>query len=257
MPQIHSSAVVSTKAQIDNDVEIGPFCYIEDDVVIESGTRIFNHVTVYSGARIGKNNQIFPGTVIAAIPQDLKFGGEYSQLILGDNNTIRESVTLNRGTGSGGKTIIGDNNLFMAYSHAAHDCTIGNNCIFANSVALGGHVTLEDYVILGGLTGIHQFVNLGAHTMIGACSMVVKDVIPYALFSGDPLQYKGMNIIGLRRRGFSEAQLAVLKKSYQLIFSSGLNVTQAVEKIKAELEMTEHVMHLLSFISSSSRGIAK
>jgi UDP-N-acetylglucosamine acyltransferase len=257
MSKLHPTAVIDDKASIADNVEIGPFCYIEGDVSIGRGTRIMNNVTILAGTRLGEENLIFPGAVIGAIPQDLKFAGEDTEVIMGSRNRIREFVTINRGTIATGKTEIGNANLFMAYSHAAHDCVIGNNCILANSVALGGHVTLEDYVIIGGLSGVHQFVKIGMHTMIGASSMVVKDVVPYALFSGDPLEYKGLNIVGLNRRGFTKEQIESLKNSFKYIFNSGLNTSQAVEKIKSAEDNTEESSYLLSFIEKSSRGIAK
>ena len=257
MPKIHSSSVVSSQAEIADDAEIGPFCLVEDNVVIGSGTKLFNHVSVYNGARIGKNNKIFAGAGISAIPQDLKFGGEYTEVIIGDNNSIRECVTIHRATVHAGKTVIGNDCLLMAYSHVAHDCTLADNCIIANSVALAGHVHLEEFAILGGLTGVHQFVKVGKHCMIGAHSMVVKDVPPYALYSGNPLEFEGLNVKGLRRRDFSPDAIDLLKQAYNLIFKSGLNVSQAVEKIKLELTLTEEINNLLSFIESSSRGISK
>jgi UDP-N-acetylglucosamine acyltransferase len=257
MPLIHNTAVVSKKAQIDDDVEIGPFCFIQEDIVIGKGSKLLNNVTIYSGTRIGEKNTIFPGAVLGAVPQDLKFAGEYSELIIGNNNIIRECVTLNRGTKASGKTVVGNNNLFMAYSHVAHDCIVGTNCILANSVALGGHVTIEDYAILGGLVGVHQFVRVGSHVMIGANSMVVKDIVPYSLFDGDPIKYNGINTVGLRRRGFTEEQIETIKKCYTYLYSSGLNVTQAVEQIRSTVTKTQEVNHILSFIKNSTRGIAK
>jgi UDP-N-acetylglucosamine acyltransferase len=257
MSTIHPTAVVNKEAEIADDVEIGAFCYIEGNVKICNGTKLMNSVTVLAGTRLGEGNVVFPGAVLGAIPQDLKFTGEESELIIGNRNRIRESVTINRGTKASGRTEVGSDNLFMAYSHVAHDCVVGDNCILANSVALGGHVVLEDFVILGGLSGLHQFVKIGAHTMIGASSMVVKDVLPYALFSGDPLEYKGLNIIGLNRRGFGKEQIEPVKESFRLLFNSGLNVSQAVEKIKSSIEQTEEVIYLISFIEASGRGISK
>lgn len=258
MSKIHSSSIISPKAQINDDVEIGPFCFIEDDVIIGKGCRLLNHVTIYSGSRIGDNNKFFPGAVIGAVPQDLKFDGGFSEAIIGSNNIFRECVTVSRGTHSTDKTIIGDNGLFMAYAHVAHDDRIGNSCILANSVALAGHVHVEDQVILGGLVGVHQFVSIGKHSMIGAHSMVVKDVPPYTLFSGNPLCYEGLNIIGLRRRGFSTETIINLKRAYTLLYSSGLNVTQAVNKIQEDSNCnTKEIQELLSFIGNSRRGLSK
>lgn len=258
MSKIHNSSIVSKKAQISDDVEIGPFCLIEDDVLIGKGCKLLNHVTIYSGSRIGDNNKFFPGATIGAVPQDLKFDGGFSEAIIGNGNTFRECVTVSRGTHSTDKTIIGDNGLFMAYSHVAHDDRIGNNVILANSVALAGHVHIEDQVILGGLVGVHQFVSIGKHSMIGAHSMVVKDVPPHTLFSGNPLSYEGLNIIGLRRRGFTTETINNIKRAYTLLYSSGLNVTQAVNKIQEEFNCDiQEIKELLLFIQNSRRGLSK
>jgi len=257
MTNIHSTAIVSNKAEIGNDVEIGPFCVIDDNVKIGNGCKLYNNVSVFKYTTMGEKNLIFPGVVLGAAPQDIKFDGGFSELIIGSNNTIRECVTMSRGTHATDKTIVGDNSLFMAYSHVAHDDRIGNGCILANSVALAGHVHLEDQVILGGLVGIHQFTTVGKHTMIGAHSMVVKDVPPYCLFSGNPLNYEGLNVIGLRRRGFSAESITLLKTVFTLLYSSGLNVTQAVNKIKAEFKVENEVAEVLHFIEISRRGLSK
>ena len=250
MPEIHSTAIISSKAEIASDVEIGAFSIVESGVIIGEGTKIFNNVTINTGARIGKNNKIYQGSVISAHPQDLKYAGEPTEIIIGDRNVIRECVTISRATAEVGKSFIGDNCLFMAYSHAGHDCLIGSNCILANSVAIAGHVEIEDNVRLGGLVGIHQFVKIGAYTMVGAHSMVVKDILPYGLFSGNPLEYEGLNVIGLKRAGFTDETIETVKKAYKLIYNSGLNVSQAVKKIKSELAQTD-------FIEKSNRGISK
>ncbi len=257
MSKIHPTAIVSPEAKISSDVEIGPFAIIENDVEIGEGTVVHNNANIKTGARIGKNNIIYPYSVLAAIPQDLKFKGQYSQLVIGDNNTIREFVTISRSTIEGNKTVVGNNCLFMANSHTGHDCVIGDNCIVVNSVALAGHVVLEDNVVLGGLVGVHQFCKIGRNTMVGAHSMVVKDVPPYALFSGNPLQYEGLNIVGLKRKGFKPQTIEDLKKAYKLIYSSGLNVSQAVKKIKSDLHQVEEIKHLLRFIEDAGRGISK
>lgn len=258
MAKIHPSSVVSSKAQISDDVEIGPFCVVEDDVIIGSGSKLLNHVTIYNHSRIGENNKFFPGTVIGAVPQDIKFDGGFSEAIIGNNNTFRECVTVSRGTHATDKTTIGDNCLFMAYAHAAHDCRIGSNCILANSVALAGHVHVEDTVIIGGLVGIHQFVSIGKHSMIGAHSMVVKDVPPFGLFSGNPLYFEGLNIIGLRRRGFSDDSITAIKKTYMLLYKSGLNVTQALERIQNDSSLnSSEVSDILTFIKNGRRGLSK
>ena len=257
MSKIHPTAVVSPEAKISSDVEIGPFAIIENDVEIGEGTVVHNNANIKAGARLGKNNIIYPYCVLAAIPQDLKFKGQNSQLVIGDNNTIREYVTISRSTIEGSKTVVGNNCLFMANSHTGHDCVIGNDCIVVNSVALAGHVVLEDNVILGGLVGVHQFCKIGRNTMVGAHSMVVKDVPPYALFSGNPLQYEGLNIVGLRRKNFKPETIEEVKKAYNLLYNSGLNVSQAVQKIKSDLHQTEEIKNLVAFIENTGRGISK
>jgi UDP-N-acetylglucosamine acyltransferase len=257
MSKIHPTAIVDPEAKISSDVEIGPFAIIENDVEIGKGTIIHNNANIKNGARIGKNNIVYPYSVLAAIPQDLKFKGQYSQLVIGDNNSIREFVTISRSTIEGNKTVVGNNCLFMANSHTGHDCVIGNNCIVVNSVALAGHVILEDNVVLGGLVGVHQFCRIGRNTMVGAHSMVVKDVPPYALFSGNPLHYEGLNVVGLRRRNFKPETIEEIKKAYNLLYNSGLNVSQAVKKIKSDLQQTEEIKHLVTFIENTGRGISK
>jgi UDP-N-acetylglucosamine acyltransferase len=257
MTKIHPTSIVSPKAEIDIDVEIGPFCVIDDDVKIMKGCKLYNNVSIFRYATIGENNIFYPGAVICALPQDIKFDGGFSEVFIGNNNTFRECVTVSRGTHATDKTVIGNNCLFMAYSHVAHDDRIGSNCILANSVALGGHVHLEDYVILGGLVGIHQFVSVGKYSMIGAHSMITKDVPPYTLFSGNPLYYEGLNVIGLKRRGFSGESITLLKTIYTLLYNSGLNVSQAVDKIKNEFKVENEVAEVINFIENSRRGLSK
>jgi len=257
MRKIHPSSIIDSKAEIDDDVEIGPFCVVQEDVRIGKGTRLLNNVSLFNGARLGEKNILYPGASISTAPQDLKYAGEYTEVFIGNNNSFRECVTVSRATSDTKETVIGNNCLLMAYSHVAHDCILENNCILANSVALAGHVTLEDYVILGGIVGVHQFVRIGKHSMIGAHSMVVKDVPPFSLFSGNPLEYNGLNVKGLRRRNFSDEVIESLKKAYSLIFNSNLNTTQALEKIQSEVPQCEEVNHLITFIKESKRGISK
>jgi len=257
MTKIHPNSIISSKAEIDIDVEIGPFCVINDDVKIMKGCKLYNNVSIFNGARIGENNIFFPGTVISALPQDIKFDGGFSEVFIGDNNTFRECVSINRGTHATNKTIIGNNCLFMTSSHVGHDCRVGNNCILANCVGLGGHVHLEDYAIIGGIVGVHQFVSIGRHSMVGALSMVGKDVPPYTLFSGNPLNYEGLNVIGLRRRGFSGESIALLKNIYSILYTTGFNVSQAVEKIKKEFKLENEVAEVINFIEKSRRGLSK
>lgn len=255
MTSIHPTALVDARAQLGDTVTVGPFSIIEADVVIGDGTTIASHALIANGARIGKNCKIHKGAVVATIPQDLKFGFEETTFEIGDNTTIREFCTLNRGTRERGKSVVGANCLLMAYAHVAHDCHIGDNVILANCVQVAGHVDIEDQAIIGGLTGIHQFSRIGQHAMVGGGFRVHKDVPPYILAMGEPLQYGGINSIGLRRRGFSAESMSAMKKAYRFIYRSHLNVSQAVEKIKAEMPETPEIQNILDFIDKAERGL--
>ncbi|HWP81511.1 MAG TPA: acyl-ACP--UDP-N-acetylglucosamine O-acyltransferase [Bacteroidota bacterium] len=253
--QVDERAVVSPKAQIGSNVVIGPYAVIEDDVVIGDGTWIGPHAVIFNGARIGRECKIFPGASISAPPQDLKYKGEPTLMEVGDKSVIREFVTLNRGTAASGKTSLGSNCLLMAYTHLAHDCRVGDHVILANSVALAGHVELGNYVIIGGLTPVHQFCKIGDHAMIGGAFRVSKDVPPYVLAGGSPMAYEKLNIIGLQRRGFSEKTIDLLEQTYRILYRSNLNVSQAVERIRQEVEQIPEVQQVLQFIANSKRGI--
>ena len=209
------------------------------------------------GARIGKNCTIFPGAVISAIPQDLKFGGEDSLAIIGDNTTIRECVTINRGTVASGKTVIGNNCLIMATAHIAHDCHIGNNAIIVNGVALAGHVTVGDFAVIGGLAAVHQFISIGDHAMISGGSLVRKDVPPFTKAAKEPLSYVGINSVGLRRRGFTTEKIREIQDIYRTLYQKNYNTTQALSIIEAEMEATPERDDIIHFIRNSSRGIMK
>ena len=250
-------AFIHTDSKIARNVVIEPFVTIEKDVEIGSGTWIGSNVTIMEGARIGKNCRIFPGAVISAIPQDLKFEGEKSLTILGDNCTIRECATINRGTSASGKTIVGNNCLIMAYAHIAHDCVIGNNCVIVNSVALGGHVTIGDYAIIGGLSAIHQFVSVGKHAMVSGGSLVRKDVPPYIKAAREPLSFVGINSIGLRRRGFSDDKIKEIQGIFRILFQNNNNNTQALLKIETEINASPERDEIISFVQNSGRGIMK
>jgi UDP-N-acetylglucosamine acyltransferase len=252
---IDPRAVVSSKAEMGNGVVVAPFAVIEEDVVIGDGTWIGPHAVIFNGARIGRDCKIFPGASLSAPPQDLKYRGEKTTLVIGDRTVVREYATLNRGTSASGTTTIGNDCLLMAYTHAAHDCVIGNHAILANCASLAGHVTLGNYVILGGLTAVHQFVVIGEHTMVGGGLRVTKDVPPYILAGQDPLCFEKLNLVGLRRRGFSEHAVQTLDRAYRLLYRSNLNVSQAVERIRQEVEPTPEVQTLLAFIAASKRGI--
>jgi len=246
---------VSPKARLGEGVTVGPFSVIEDDVVIGDGTWISSGVVVANGSRLGKRCKVFNGASVGGPPQDLKYAGEETFLEVGDDTVIREFVTLNRATKETGTTRVGKNCLFMAYTHVAHDCQLGDNVILANCVALGGHVVIGDWGIVGGLTPVHQFVHIGEHAMVGGGFRVSKDVPPYILAGQEPLVFERINIVGLRRRGFDDRSLSSLDAAFRLIYKSGLNVSQAVERIVAEVERTPVVEKLLSFVASSKRGI--
>jgi UDP-N-acetylglucosamine acyltransferase len=250
-------AFIHTNSKIARNVVIEPFVTIEKDVEIGSGTWIGSNVTIMEGARIGKNCRIFPGAVISAIPQDLKFEGEKSLTIIGDNCTIRECATINRGTSASGKTIVGNNCLIMAYAHIAHDCVIGDNCVIVNSVALGGHVTIGDYAIIGGLSAIHQFVSVGKHAMVSGGSLVRKDVPPYIKAAREPLSFVGINSIGLRRRGFSADKIKEIQAIFRILFQNNNNNTQALLKIETEINASPERDEIISFVQNSGRGIMK
>ena len=254
---IDSLSAVHPKAHLGKFVSVGPFSVIENDVVIGDGTWIGSNVNIMSGARIGKNCRIFPGAVIAAIPQDLKYEGEETTVVIGDNTTIRECVTINRGTKARGVTEIGNNCLLMAYTHVAHDCVVGNNCILANGATLAGHIVIGDYAILGGLTAVHQFVNIGRHAMLSGGSLVGKDVPPYTKAARRPLSYAGVNSIGLRRRGYDNKTISHIQDIYRILYLDKYNTAQALEIIEAEIPVTEERDEIISFINGSQRGIMK
>lgn len=255
---IQSLAYIHPEAKIANNVVIEPFVTIYKNVVIGEGTWIGSNVTIMEGARIGKNCKIFPGAVISANPQDLKYKGEDTTCTIGDNTTIRECVTLNRGTAlDKNETRIGDNCLLMAYVHVAHDCIIGNNVIIANSVQLAGHITIDDHVYIAGTVAINQFVSIGAHAMISGGSLVRKDVPPYVKAGREPLSYVGINSVGLRRRGFSDEKINEIQDIYRTIFLRKYNISQAIDIIEAEVKPTEERDEIINFIRNSNRGIMK
>ena len=252
----HPTAVISSKAEL-GDITVGPFTVIEDDVVIGDGTFIDSSVSIKSGARIGKDVKIYHGAAVAGPPQDLKFEGEKTELIVGDETVVREFVTLNRGTSALGKTEIGKNCLFMAYSHAAHDCIVGDNVIIANTVQMGGHVEIGDYAIIGGATVVHQFSLIGEHCMVGGGFRVTQDVLPYSMVAGYPLRCMGLNATGLKRRGFSDETIATLRKMFRYLMSKKMNTSQSIEKIENEIEKLPEVLKVLELIKKSDRGVIK
>lgn len=254
--KIESTAIVSKKAKIASDVEIGPYAIVGDNVSISEGSRIGAFCVVEGNTTIGKNCQLFTGVVIGSQPQDLKFKGEKSYLEIGDNNIIREYCTFNPGTGEGGRTIVGSSNLFMAYSHVAHDCVVGNNCVIANNGTLAGHVTIEDKAVVGGLVAIHQFVHVGTLSIIGGCSKVVQDIPPYSTCDGHPARVYGLNLIGLRRNGFSRGVISELSDAFKVIFNSGFSTKHALEEL-AKQKTGQEVSYLINFINKSERGLSR
>jgi UDP-N-acetylglucosamine acyltransferase len=254
--KLHPTALVSSKARIDKDVEIGPYSIIEENVTIRGGCTICPHVHILGHTEIGAGCRIFTGAVIGSCPQDLKYKGEKTYLKIGENNTIREFVTINPGTSEGESTIVGSNNLLMAYVHIGHNCIIGNNVIIANAGTLAGHVIVEDYAIIGGLVGIHQFCRVGRHSITGGCSKIVKDIVPYVTADGNPAVPYGINKIGLKRRNFQAEKISCIEEVYKKLFRSGLNVSDAVAGIE-KMEKSEEISFVVEFIKKSERGIAR
>ncbi|MGL4779983.1 MAG: acyl-ACP--UDP-N-acetylglucosamine O-acyltransferase [Bacteroidales bacterium] len=250
-------AYIHPEAKIAPNVVIEPFVTIDKNVVIEEGTRIGSNVTILEGARIGKNCVIFPGAVIAAVPQDLKFNGEDTVAIIGDNTTIRECVTINRGTSAKGKTVVGSNCLLMAYTHIAHDCKIGNNVIMSNCVQVAGEVQVDDFAVIGGGSLVHQFVHIGSHAMIQGGSLITKDVPPFIKAGRNPLSYAGVNSIGLRRRAYDNEKIREIQDIYRYLYQSGLNNSDAIERIEAELTTSPERDEIILFVKNSQRGIIK
>ena len=252
-----SLSYIDPQAKIAKNVVVEPFVTIEKNVEIGSGTWIGSNVTIMEGARIGENCEIFPGAVISAIPQDLKFDGEDSLAIIGDNTIIRECATINRATKATGKTIVGNNCLIMAYAHIAHDCVIGNNAIIVNNVALGGHVEIGEHAIIGGITAVHQFIRIGKHCMVSGGSLVRKDIPPYVKAGREPLSFIGINSIGLRRKNFSEEEITEIQNIYRILYQKRNNNTQAINKIEIDFKISEIRDEIISFVRNSGRGIMR
>lgn len=254
---IHPLTYVHPEAKIGLNVTIDPFTSVHKNVEIGEGTWIASNVTIMEGARIGKNCKIFSGAVISAIPQDLKYRGEETLTIIGDNCTIRECVTINRGTIDRKKTEIGSNCLIMAYSHIAHDCTVGNYCIFANNTTLAGHITVGDNVVLGGLTAVQQFVRIGSYSFITGGSLVRKDVPPYIKAAREPISYAGVNSVGLKRRGYDTQKINHILDIYRILFVRGYNVSKALDIIEAEIPVSDERDEIVNFIRETGRGIMR
>jgi UDP-N-acetylglucosamine acyltransferase len=254
---INNLASVSSNATIGENVEIGPFTTIYDDVVIGKGSKIHSNVSIYPGTRIGENCEIFPGAVIGVVPQDLKFDGEYTTVEIGNNTTIREHVTIHRGTKDKFATRIGNNCLLMTYVHVAHDCQIGNNVILASYVGLSGHVTIDDFAILEGTVVAQQFVHVGAHTFIGGASLIRKDVPPFIKAAREPLTYAGVNSVGIRRRGFTDEQVREIEDIYRILYVQNNNISKGVAAVVETLPDTDVRKMILAFIQASDKGIIR
>lgn len=255
---IHSTAIIDPGAEIDSNVKIGPYSIIGKDVFIGSGTVIGPHVVIEPYVTMGQNCHIFQYAAIGAAPQSLKFEGEKTYVKIGNGTIVREFVTIHRGTKfGGGITEVGEENLLMAYTHVAHDCKIGRRVVLSNNATLAGHITIGDYATIGGLVAIHQFTRIGNYAFIGGKSAVVKDIPPYVIASGDRAKLHGLNKIGLKRHGFSQNTLSLLKKAYRIIFRIGLTQNEAIERTRAEIEQVPEVVNFINFIKSSQRGITR
>ncbi len=255
MNNISKNAVVSPKVKLGDNITIKDFTVIEDDVILKDNIEIGTNILIHSGTRIDSNNRIFHSAVLGSEPHDLKFGGEYTTLEIGEHNIIREFATISRGTNYRKRTVIGNHNYLMAYVHIPHDTIIGNHVILSNAVNMGGHVTIDDWAIVGGMVGVHQFTRIGEHSFIAFLSRVTQDVPPFILAGGNPLKYKGLNIIGLKRRGFSEDVISKIKKTYNLIYNSKYNISDALKAVKEFIEPIEEVKKIIEFIETSERGI--
>jgi UDP-N-acetylglucosamine acyltransferase len=256
MAEIHPTALVDPAARLGEGVTVGPYSIIEGQVEIGPDTRIGPHVVIRDSTTIGSRCRIFQFAVLGEIPQDLKFKGEESRLVIGDDNTIREFATMHRGTaGGGGVTTVGQGGLFLAYTHVAHDCHVGNGVIMSNNATLGGHITVEDYANLGGLSAVHQFCRIGRYAFIGGCSAVHRDVPPYAMVYGNRAKIVGLNLVGLKRAGFSAADLQALSRAFDLLFLSDLKQKEAIEQVRRECPDNPGIEHLLHFLETSERGL--
>lgn len=254
---IHETAIIAEGAKIADDVKIGPYCIIGPQVRIDSGTVLESHIVVEGETIIGKGNYIFSFVSIGKVPQDLKFHGEETRVVIGDNNKIREFVTIHRGTEDKLETRVGNNCLIMAYVHIAHDCEVEDNCILANGATLAGHVHVEEYAVIGGLTPIHQFVRVGRHAMVGGASAVNQDVVPYTLAEGNKARAAYINITGLKRRGFSDEEIKNLRECYKIIFKRGLKLDEAMVQLKEKFPSDKNAAHIVDFVKKSKRGITR
>lgn len=258
MVQVHPTAIVDPRAELDSEVEVGPYSVIGAGVRIGKGTKIHSHAAIQGRTTLGESNVVFPFATVGSAPQDLKYKGEPSELTIGSRNTIREYVSLNPGTTGGGMvTRVGDQNLLMMHCHIAHDCTVGSRNVIANGATLGGHVIIEDFVIVGGLVGIHQFVRIGTSAILGAGSMISKDVPPYCNATGDRARLRGLNVEGLKRRGFDLAVIETIRKAYRIAFNSKLRTDDALQRIRRELPAIPELEKFVTFIAESQRGVCR
>ena len=256
MNKIHPLAVVDPNAQLGDNNEIGPFCVIDANVVMGDNNRLLNSVTIHTGARIGNGNEFFPGASISTKPQDLKFKGEDTTCEIGDNNSIRENVTISRGTFSKGTTLVGSNNLLMESMHIAHDCVVGNGCIIGNATKFAGEVVVDDNAIISASVLVHQFCHIGGYVMIQGGSRSSQDIPPYIIAGKEPIRYAGINLIGLRRRGFSNEAIGQIHDAYRLLYSKGI-LAEGIEEIKKNLPLTPEIQYIIDFVSASKRGIIR
>ena len=259
MNKIHPLATVSPDAKLGDNIEIGPYAFVDSDVEIGDGCKILPHATIFQYVKMGKNCSVFPGAVVGAIPQDLKYDGEVTYVEIGDNVTIRECATINRGTKASGKgvTKVGSNTLIMSYVHIAHDCCVGSHCILVSYVGIAGETVVEDWAILGGGAKAHQFSRIGQHAMVGGTSKINKDIPPFILCGRDPIAYCGVNIVGLRRRGFDSDQIRNIKDIYETIYFNGLNISDGCARVEAGFPQSPERDAILNFIRGSKRGIVR
>lgn len=257
MKNISPLAYVHPEAVIGDGCEIGPFCYIDKNVVLGADNHLMNSVTVLEGARMGNGNQVFPGAVIAAIPQDLKFQGEDTVAVIGDNNKIRENVTINRGTAAKGKTVVGSGNLLMEGMHVAHDVQLGNGCIIGNSTKIAGEVVIDDFAIISASVLIHQFCHIGSYVMVGGGTRTGQDVPPFVMAAREPVAFCGLNLVGLRRRGFSAELIENIHNAYRLLYQRGKLREECLKEIRETVPMSPEIEYILNFVTNSKRGIIK
>ena len=257
-PQIHSTALVDPKARLGAGVQIGPYSIIGAGVELGDGCTVGHHATLEGPTQIGPRNEFFPYAAVGFKTQDVKYEEEPTYLQIGGGNTFREFTTIHRGTGVGEKTIIGDGNLFLAYSHVAHNCIVGNRTIFSNNATLAGHVVVGDYAVIGGLSAVHQFCRIGAHAIVGGCAKIVQDVPPFLIADGNPAQLRGVNLVGLERRGFIDGDIKALRRAYRILADKSLNFSQGIEKIEAsEDALNTYVKYLVQFLKTTERGVIR